>query len=91
MVVRFVVQNDLLKGLEIRKRLQNLKDLLIDLFGPVLEQGQKRLHLEPRNHLVQALFDVFLDLVLVVVENPHILNFVLFRIFKNMAVFAHEV
>ena len=91
MIVRLVVEDDLLESLEIRERLQDLKDLFVDLFGPILQQTQKRLHLEPRYHLVKAFLDVFLDLVLVIVENTHVFNFVLFSIFEHVAVLSHEI
>lgn len=61
------------------------------MFGPVLEQSQEILHLEAWDHVVEALFDVFFDLVLVVVEDAHVLNFVLLAVFKKVAVLSHKI
>ncbi len=61
------------------------------MLGPVLEQGQESLHLEAWNHVVETLFDVFFDFVLVVVENTHVLDFVLLGIFKEVAMLSHKI
>jgi hypothetical protein len=65
--------------------------LFIDLFSPVLKQSQESLHLEAWYHVVEAFFDVFFDLVLVVVEDAHILDFVLLGVFKKVAVLPHKI
>ena len=65
--------------------------MLIDLLGPVLEQGQEGFHLEAWDHFVEVFFDVFLDLVLIIVENAHVFDFVLFSVFKEMAMLPHEI
>lgn len=52
LVVQLIVQDELLKHLEVREALQHIEYLLVDLLMTILEQFRKGLHFESWHHLL---------------------------------------